>query len=94
MNNERNINNLLHAGNSAQIEKLNENEHKDGFDKLPLYLCLDGMLEEKDEVCEEYNKKVIDHKALRREFADVANYAHMGIMACDREIEKEGTIDG
>jgi NTP pyrophosphatase (non-canonical NTP hydrolase) len=88
MNNQRNINNLINAGNKAQVEKLIENNHKHGFDHLSIDECIAGLLEEKDEACEEYNKKVIDFKALRRELADVANYAHMGIMACDREILK------
>lgn len=85
---ERNINNLIHAGNTAQIEKLNENHHKDSFNNIPIDVCIIGLEEEHNEVFEEYAKPVIDYPALRRELADVANYAHMGIMACDREILK------
>lgn len=91
MKNERNINNLINAGNTAQIEKLNENDHKEGFEELRVDECYVGAREELDEVYEEIIKPVIDYKKARREFADVANYAHMGILACDKMIEKENS---
>jgi hypothetical protein len=84
----RDILNLLEAGNKAQLEKLNENDHKNDFDSLELPYIFKRITEEKNELCNELVEDVIDYSKARREFADIANFAHMGILACDKELSK------
>jgi hypothetical protein len=72
---------LLKAGNAAQMEKLEENEHKEGFEKLSVSI-LSGLLYE--EVNEFQNATSVQE--IRREAADIANYAHMIIYTCDKII--------
>lgn len=84
---ERNYSALLYAGNRAQLEKLNQNGHKGGWDMNigELYTrTADELMELREEVVA--NRK-LDYAAIRHEAADVANYAHMIIEKCDRELE-------
>ena len=80
---------LLGAGNKAQVEKLLENEHKGGFsgqDLIDLFLLLQ---EETLELTREMVLEFYDPRAIRREAADIANFAHMIILECDKEIRDE-----
>ena len=85
----RDILSLLEAGYMAQIEKLRENEHKKGFDDCNLKYVYRRLMGETDELIEELFKENIDYKATRREFADIANFCHMGIFTCDKKIKEE-----
>lgn len=100
---KRNYDELLTAGNKAQLEKLKDNEHKEGFNNIDLYYANERLSEEVEELEKElYNiailegttqyfcKKKLNYKKIRHEAADVANFAHMIILACDKEIKKEG----
>lgn len=86
---------LLEAGNKAQLEKLEENGHKEGFDDIDISLCEERLKDEVkeldkeiwDEYYEEYFENM-DYKKIRHEAADIANFAHMIILACDKELEK------
>ena len=81
--------NLLHSGCKAQLEKLTENSHKPGFegdDLAGTYMMLEAEVGELWEAIE--MKGLTD---IRREAADVANYAHIIIYNCDRLL-KEGCI--
>jgi uncharacterized protein YjaG (DUF416 family) len=79
---------LLEAGNRAQLEKLKENEHKDGFNQIDLEYAVSRIREETEELEVELIFRDND-KNIRREAADIANFAHMIIFGCDRKL-KEG----
>lgn len=91
----RDIEALLKAGNQAQREKLEENGHKDDFNNTDIFHEFDRLEDEAEELyCEMFNVDTaerlpkVDYKKVRREFADVANRAHLGILACDKELSK------
>jgi hypothetical protein len=84
----RDYNALLSAGNIAQIEKLKENDHKESFDNIPLWEAYYLLRDEIEELDFEIDNKNKDYSKIRHEAADVANFAHMIILKCDREINK------
>ena len=84
-NGERNYCNLLHHGNRAQLEKLTENHHKSGFDDLDIEYLYECLEEEMAELWSVIEDQLLDET--RREAADVANYAHMIILQCDKRLE-------
>ena len=90
---------LLEAGNKAQLEKLVQNEHKEGFDDIELKYAYKRIRQETKELWKElYLKPFLlmisaifprcytDYRSVRGEFADIGNFAHMGIYKCDEEI--------
>ncbi len=82
----RDYDSLIKAGNKAQIEKLRENDHKDPFNTVALwdaYCLLRDEIEELDFEIDDSNK---DYSKIRREAADVANFAHIIILKCDQEL--------
>ena len=91
----RDIDALLKAGNQAQREKLEENGHKDDFDNTDIFHEFKRLEDEAEELyVEMFNidtaerLPVIDYEKVRHEFADIANRAHMGILACNKELSK------
>lgn len=84
---------LLSAGNKAQIEKLKANSHKSGMDNLDPcygYDCLEKEMEELQNELLLYplsEDKKESWKAIRREAADIANFAYMIILKCDKELK-------
>ena len=86
---ERNYRELLEHGNKAQLEKLLENKHKEDWPNEIdyTYACMD--LEMKELQKEVYRGYGVDFSKIRREAADVANFAHMIILACDRRLNNE-----
>ncbi len=93
----RDYDELLKSGNNAQLEKLKENEHKRGFEDIGLYYAFKRLDEEYEELkCELYDfssfgrihKNTFDFSAIRKEAADIANFAHMIILKCDQELER------
>ncbi len=90
-NPERNYSALLYAGNRAQLEKLNQNGHKGGWDE-PIESLFKKLRTETYELAHEIHlvgPEYRDPGAIRHEAADVANYAHMIIQKCDRELEAQ-----
>ena len=97
----RNYDELFIRGTNAQREKLEENEHKGGFTDIDINLAFKNMSKERDELsfaiailelgidvpCE-INTQENGYKAICGEAADVANFAHMIILKCDKELEK------
>ena len=77
---------LLHAGNKAQLEKLEQNGHKEGFDSLPLGDLAVLLMGETKELMGAIWSEGLE--SVRHEAADVANFAHMIILACDKELSK------
>lgn len=84
---------LLKAGNAAQLEKLKENEHKTGFEDINIYYAYNRLKNELQELSIEMYympRKVwalrenINYPAIRHEAADIANFAHMIILQCDK----------
>jgi len=91
----RDIDALLKAGNQAQREKLEENGHKNDFDDTDIFHEFDRLEDEAAELYVEMfdietaeRLPVVNYSKARREFADIANRAHLGIMACDKELIK------
>ena len=88
----RNYDELLKAGTGAQLEKLLENPEKSGFDNINIEYALDRILDEFIELRDAIRKTgipPITHlQLIRREAADVANFAHMIILRCDKELEE------
>jgi hypothetical protein len=79
---------LLQAGNTAQIEKLRENEHKPGFDNIDINWAFKRLHDEFRELFSELSEDNKDYSLIRKEAADVANFAHMIILAADQEMNK------
>jgi|GEM_PF-3188923 len=86
---------LLVAGEKAMREKLYADAHGRGYEDVPLYYAFHSMLEEVDKVKAEFRKRgQIDSPVrsnfteMRKEFADTCIFAFMGILECDRQIEK------
>lgn len=65
-------------------EKLIENSHKPDLTKLPLDEAIKYMKGELWELIEELHEDTWDYKKIRRELADVVNFAGAAICACDR----------
>lgn len=90
---ERDYGKLLSAGNKAQLEKLQQNEHKSGFDNINVHYAFRRLTEELKELEKKlfqgfHPKHRFDIFNTRAEAADIANFAHMIILACDQENEK------
>lgn len=82
----RNYDELLTSATTAMLEKLRENEHKPAFDEVSFKDAFKGLCNEKMELAEElYSNRSLEQ--IRREAADVANYAAMIILKCDKMIE-------
>jgi len=83
----RNYQELLKASNKAQLEKLLENEHKKGFENTDIFYATGRIQDELGELKEALYKG--DMAEVRREAADIANFASMIILRCDKEFEFE-----
>jgi len=88
----RNYGELIAHANIAMLEKLNENSHKPDWNKLCLRELLEGVSEENRELQAEYPKGKIEN--IRREAADVANFAAMIINFCDKLIKEKEQMTG
>jgi hypothetical protein len=73
---------LFEALKKAMFEKLQENDHKQGFDNATVYYATARIKQELEELL---NANTIEEA--RKEFADIANFCGMGVMACDRELK-------
>lgn len=71
----------------AMREKLNENNHKKPITGLSFSSALGGLKGELVELTDEILSENWDFVKIRRELADVVNYAGACIFACDRLIE-------
>lgn len=69
---------LLEAGNRAQLEKLNRDTHKGSFPRS-IEEITERLLDEVDELL-----RAVEPKEIRSEAADIANFAHMLILAVDK----------
>ena len=86
---------LLSAGNKAQIEKLEANNHKRGMYSMSVFHTYERLEQEMKELhCELFHKngtpkkpEEINFPATRMEFADIGNFSHMGIGGCDKVID-------
>ena len=82
---------LLKAGNKAQLEKLKEKENiKGGWDDIDLEYAagrIEGELEELYMALDCEDEYFLEE--IRREAADIANFAHMIILRCDKFIKAE-----
>ena len=91
---------LLNAGNKAQLEKLEQPGHKEGFENIDIKYAYKRIRQETKELWKEIYlkpfvmmigfilpKHYINYRSTRHEAADIANFAHMIILACDKEIK-------
>jgi len=78
---------LIKHANIAMIEKLNENDSKPDWTEMSLREMLGGVMLEMDELEDSVNEHQ-GFEAIRREAADVSNYAAMIVLFCDRSIDK------
>jgi len=83
---KRDYDGLIRAGVQAQIEKLNMNEHKRGFDDVDPWYAYTRIRDELHELEYEVHEK--DFYKMRKEAADIANFAHMIIYRCNQELNK------
>ena len=79
--NHRDVDALLEAGTRAQREKLEENTDKGSWLNLNTSELFDLLSVEMRELADTFGMD--DTEAMRREAADVANYAHMIIERCN-----------
>lgn len=90
-NEERKISDLVISATAAMLEKLFENDHKGTFDAMGIDTLFHLMEDEVKELSDELCKMPLDATQLgkiRREAADVANFAAMIIYRCDKLIEE------
>ncbi len=73
---------LLEAGFYAQIEKLQENDHKGDWDSTDIGNVVSLLRDEVEELTQAVADK--SYRDARREAADVANFAHMIIFVCNK----------
>ena len=91
---KRDVLSLLEAGNKAQLEKLKENQHKDNWKDIPLKVLYELINQEEMELHNEFatpNGEWIENpdiSKIRKEAADVANFAHMIIQHCDKLLKE------
>jgi len=83
----RDIDALFKAGNQAQREKLEKNGHKKGFDDIDIWKAFCRLRGEVEELDAELSANW-DCNYIRHEAADIANFAHMIILVCDKELSK------
>ena len=89
----RDVLSLLESGNKAQLEKLKENHHKDNWENMSFEELYDFLHAEEvelyNEVCTPEGEWIDkpDYSKIRKEAADVANFAHMIIQFCDKQIK-------
>lgn len=99
MGNERSYQELFAQGITAQLEKLKEKEgKKGGWDDMDPFYILKRIKDKAKELESELFypasgapklKKDINTKAVRRELADIANFAHMGIYNCNKLLKNK-----
>lgn len=88
---------MFEDGNKAQLEQMIKHEHYTGWDNLGLEAGFKGIRE--NAICiedqlytlftrQERNRDSIDYEAVRKRAANIANFAYMMILDCDREILK------
>ncbi len=79
---------LQQAGMKARLEKLLENDHKKGFDDIDLMYVAKRLLDEVLEFHDALLGAPHNYEEMRRELADIGNFADMGILKCDREMKR------
>ena len=79
---------IIKATVKAMKEKLDENQWKKPIIEMELPQALIRMKEEIGELSEELSKPKLDYAAIRRELADVVNFAGAAINDCDRRLFK------
>ena len=82
----RDYKNLLQEGHKAQVEKLRENDHKSGFDTEGMDVLFHKLTIEMRELYDEIFCDTPDYNKIRREAADVMNFAAMIILNCVQKL--------
>ncbi|MCK5077857.1 MAG: hypothetical protein KAR38_15850 [Calditrichia bacterium] len=75
---------LLDAGNTAQVEQLKNNSGKTGWNNFPIESSMARIKSNLDTI----NYDPYDNlKKTRKCAADIANFAHMIILTCDKKLK-------
>ena len=82
---------LFERGTKAQLEKLVFHKTKPDFRKIDIDWAVRRCGDEVIELTEEAMMDHVDYQRLRLEAADVANFAHMIILECDRRLDNAQT---
>lgn len=89
-------NKLFESGNRAQLEKLKAKSYKgNGWENIAIDFGMRRLFDEIGELwCyrKENNPPFTEkklHEIIRNEAADIANFAHMIILKCDKILKKE-----
>ena len=95
----RDYDELFIRGTNAQREELEEKERKNGFDNIGIPYALRTIEEKIDELRGAIRlaavfDQEIDYTTVRHTAADIANFAHMIILKCDKELEKKTPAGG
>lgn len=85
---ERDYDKLIKSGITAQMEKLLKNGHKEGFENISLPHIKLRIYEEYIEFLDELKKVDFDYEKIRHELADIANFCHMGILHCNKKLDR------
>lgn len=93
---KRNYKELFQAGNKAQLEQMEKHEYKRGWKNFLLHSSFQGIRKSaihiesalyKSFTHQEIIIEPTDLKMIRKKAANIANFAHMIILKCDKEIE-------
>ena len=95
---ESKYNELFEHGNKAQLEQMVKNEHyKSGWDDFGLGAGFKGIRKNAIKIEDQLytlftrqgrKKDSIDFESVRKRAANIANFAHMMILDCDKELSK------
>ena len=90
---------LFESGNKAQLEQMNKHKHYTGWDNFGLGAGFNGIRKNAIKIEEQLytlftrqgrKKDSIDYEKVRERAANIANFAHMMILDCDKELNKNG----
>lgn len=80
---------LFEAGNKAQLEQMEMNKHKDGWDDFPVSLAAHSILSNLKEIIDRYDDSTMSGiEVVRRRAANISNFANMIILRCDNVINE------
>ena len=93
-----NYKDLFRAGNKAQTEQMECNRHKRGWQNFPIHDSYQGIkmsgIHLQDYLFDLFTDKKrklrkVDYKEVRKKAANIANFAHMIILKCDKVISED-----
>lgn len=89
---------MFEAGNKAQLEQMIKHKHYTGWDNFGIGAGFEGIRKNAIKIesqlytlfTRQGKKKVsVDYESVRKRAANIANFAHMMILDCDKELVKD-----